>query len=56
MKKFYDTKTGEEITPGERVIIEIDFPENLKDVGRLDKFLKTLLEQEKGSIQKVNKQ
>lgn len=55
MKKFYDTNTGEEITPGERVMIEIDFPKNLKDVGRLDKFLESLLEQEKGSIQKVKK-
>lgn len=56
MKKFYDTKTGKEITPGERVIIEIDFPKNLKDVGRLDKFLETLLEQENGFIEKVNKE
>lgn len=55
MKKFYDTKTGEEITPWERVMLEIDFPKDLKVVGRLDKFLESLLEQEKGSIQKVNK-
>ncbi|MFL2099069.1 hypothetical protein ACEN4B_11790 [Marinilactibacillus psychrotolerans] len=55
MKKFYDTKTGKEITPGERVMIEIDFPKNLKDVGRLDKFLETLLEQENGFIEKVKK-
>ncbi|PRY80082.1 hypothetical protein [Alkalibacterium olivapovliticus] len=55
MKTFYDTETGEEIASGERVIIEIDFPENLKDVGRLDKFLESLLEKENGSIRKVNK-
>ncbi|WP_279633329.1 hypothetical protein [Marinilactibacillus kalidii] len=34
-------------------MIEIDFPKNLKDVGRLDKFLESLLEKENGSIQKV---
>ncbi|MGV2929417.1 hypothetical protein RW115_12520 [Macrococcus capreoli] len=48
--KFTDSE--ETIKPGERVIIEFDFPENLSFVGRADKVLEKIIKENDGMIKK----
>lgn len=50
--KFTDSE--ETIKPGERVIIEFDFPQNLKFVGRADKVLEKIINENYGIIKKAD--
>lgn len=50
--KFTDSE--ETIKPGERVIIEFDFPKNLNYVGRADKVLEKIINENDGIIKKAD--
>lgn len=50
--KFTDTE--ETIKPGERVIVEFDFPKNLNFVGRADKVLEKIIKENNGIIKSTN--
>ncbi|MEX3458643.1 MULTISPECIES: hypothetical protein [Staphylococcus] len=50
--KFTDSE--ETIKPGERVVIEFDFPQNLNFVGRADKVLEKIIKENDGMIKKAD--
>lgn len=52
MKDFYYEENGEIVKSGDKVIIEIDFPENFSFNGKADTVLKKLLEDNNGVIKK----
>ncbi|QYA32533.1 hypothetical protein [Macrococcus psychrotolerans] len=51
-KEIRYTDTGERIKPGDKVIIEFVYPEKLNYVGRTDKVLKQIIEENNGTIKK----
>lgn len=50
--KFTDSE--ETIKPGERVIIEFNFPQNLNFVGRADKVLEKIIKENDGMIKRAD--
>lgn len=56
MKNFNYTDTGDKIKPGDKIIIEMSFPQKFSFVGRADSVFKKLLEDNNAKITKFDKE
>ena len=56
MKNFNYTDTGDKIKPGDKIIIEMSFPQKFSFVGRADSVFKKLLEDNNAKITKSDKE
>ncbi|GGB03112.1 hypothetical protein GCM10007190_08910 [Macrococcus hajekii] len=53
-KEFNYSDSNETVKAGDRITIELDFPEKLAFVGRADKVLEKLIKENNGTIKKNN--